>query len=63
MDSIQLSTFAEDPVTPPVMLDGITGENPSSSETNTPDDSPESEPEIGSDEDPDSQSSDDESSR
>ena len=46
-DVAQPSTSAEDPLTPPVMLDSITVENPPS-ESNLDSDSPESEPEIGS---------------
>ena len=53
----QPSTSAEDPLTPPVMLDSITVENPTS-ESNVASDSPESEPEIGSDEDEESEPSD-----
>jgi len=44
------SPFAEDPITPPVILDSIIVEN-SMSGNNLDSDSSESEPEIGSDED------------
>jgi hypothetical protein len=58
---MQPSASAEDPLTPPVMLDSIIVENPPS-ESNLDSDSPESEPDIGSDEDDESESNDNEGS-
>jgi hypothetical protein len=53
-DVAHASTSAEDPLTSPVMLDSIMMKNPNS-ECNVPLNSPESEPEIESDEDAESE--------